>query len=569
LSEDITARVIAYMREQNAMTPDKPFFVYVAFGAAHAPHHVPKPYMDKYRGRFDLGWDQQREETFARQKQLGVIPQDAQLTKRPEEIPAWDSLSADQKRVAARLMEAYAGFAEHTDVQVGRIGDAIQAMGALDNTLFLYILGDNGASGEGGPEGTLNELAALNGILQSTEQILPHLDEIGGPMAYNHYPVGWAHAMDTPYQWTKQVASHWGGTRNGMIVRWPTGIKAKGELRDQFCHVIDVMPTILEATKIPAPAFVDGIQQQAIEGTSFAYSFDAAKAADQHTTQYFEMFVNRGIYHEGWTACTKHSTPWLLTAKLPKIDDDVWELYAPEDWTQANNLAAQNPVKLKELQQVFLLEGGKYNVFPLDDRRSERAIPSMAGRPDLLAGRTSQTLYPGMTHMNENTVLDIKNRSHVVTAEITVPDAKASGAIIAQGSRFGGWCLFLRSGVPAHCYNYLGLERVYARATQPLTAGKYTVRYEFKYDGGGVGKGGVGTLLVNGRQVGEARLSRTVPFFFGEGTAIGIDNGSPVTEDYETPFGRFTGKISWVRIDIGKEVFEDRAGEEEALAGRS
>jgi arylsulfatase len=569
LSEDITARVIAYMREQNAMTPDKPFFVYVAFGAAHAPHHVPKPYMDKYRGRFDLGWDQQREETFARQKQLGVIPQDAQLTKRPEEIPAWDSLSADQKRVAARLMEAYAGFAEHTDVQVGRIGDAIQAMGALDNTLFLYILGDNGASGEGGPEGTLNELAALNGILQSTEQILPHLDEIGGPMAYNHYPVGWAHAMDTPYQWTKQVASHWGGTRNGMIVRWPTGIKAKGELRDQFCHVIDVMPTILEATKIPAPAFVDGIQQQAIEGTSFAYSFDAAKAADRHPTQYFEMFVNRGIYHEGWTACTKHSTPWLLTAKLPKIDDDVWELYAPEDWTQANNIAAQNPVKLKELQQVFLLEGGKYNVFPLDDRRSERAIPSMAGRPDLLAGRTSQTLYPGMTHMNENTVLDIKNRSHVVTAEITVPDAKASGAIIAQGSRFGGWCLFLRSGVPAHCYNYLGLERVYARATQPLTAGKYTVRYEFKYDGGGVGKGGVGTLLVNGRQVGEARLSRTVPFFFGEGTAIGIDNGSPVTEDYETPFGRFTGKISWVRIDIGKEVFEDRAGEEEALAGRS
>ena len=569
LSEDITARVIAYMREQKAMTPDKPFFVYAAFGAAHAPHHVPKPYMDKYRGKFDLGWDQQREQTFARQKQLGVIPQDAQLTKRPEQIPAWDSLPADQKRVAARLMEAYAGFAEHTDAQVGRIGDAIQAMGALDNTLFLYILGDNGASGEGGPEGSLNELAALNGILQSTEQILPHLDEIGGPMAYNHYPVGWAHAMDTPYQWTKQVASHWGGTRNGMIVRWPAGIKAKGELRDQFSHVIDVVPTILEVTKIPAPAFVNGIQQQAIEGTSFAYSFDAAKAADRHTTQYFEMFVNRGIYHEGWTACTKHSTPWLLTAKLPKIEDDVWELYAPDDWTQANNIAAQNPAKLKELQQVFLLEGGKYNVFPLDDRRVERAIPSIAGRPDLLAGRTSQTLYPGMTHMNENTVLDIKNRSHAVTAEITVPDAKAGGAIIAQGGRFGGWVLYLRSGVPAHCYNYLGIQHVFARASQPLTAGKHTIRYEFKYDGGSVGKGGVGTLFVDGQQVGEARLARTVPFIFGEGTAIGIDNGSPVTEDYETPFGRFTGEISWVRIDIGKEVSEDAAGEEEALAGRS
>jgi hypothetical protein len=492
------------------------------------------------------------------------------LTKRPEEIPAWDSMSADQKRVAARLMEAYAGFADHTDVQVGRIVDALQAIGALDNTLFLYILGDNGASGEGGPEGALNEVAALNGFVQSAAQILPHLDEIGGPMTYPHYPVGWAHAMDTPYQWTKQIASHWGGTRNGMIVRWPAGIKAKGELRDQFCHVIDVVPTILEATKIPAPAFVDGIQQQAIEGTSFAYSFDDAKAADRHTTQYFEMLVNRGIYHEGWTACTRHSTPWLLTAKLPNIEDDVWELYAPDDWTQANNIAAQNPAKLKELQQFFLLEGAKYNVFPLDDRSSERFIASIAGRPDLLAGRTSQTFYPGMTHMNENAVLDIKNRSHAVTAEITVPEAKASGAIIAQGGRFGGWVLFLRSGVPVHCYNYFGFERVYARATQPLTQGKHTVRYEFKYDGGGVGKGGVGTLLVDGQQVGEARVSRTAPFIFSaDGTDIGIDNGSPVTEDYETPFGRFTGEISWVRIDIGKEVFEDAAGEEEALAGRS
>lgn len=570
LSEDLAARAIAYMREQKAMTPDKPFFVYMAFGAAHSPFHVPKPYIEKYRGKFDLGWDRQREQTFARQKQLGVIPQDAQLTKRPEEIPEWDSLSTDQKRVAARLMETYAGFAEHTDVQVGRMVDALQAMKALDNTLFLYILGDNGASGEGGPHGALNEIAALNGIVQTTEQILPHLDEIGGPMTHCHYPVGWAHAMDTPYQWTKQVASHWGGTRNGMIVSWPAVIKTKGELRNQFCHVIDVVPTILEATKIPAPAFVDGIQQQPIEGISFAYSFDDPKASDRHTTQYFEMLVNRGIYHEGWTACTRHGIPWLLTAKLPKIQDDVWELYAPDDWTQANNIAAQNPAKLKELQQLFVLEGAKYNVFPLDDRRAERAIPSMAGRPDLLAGRTSQTLYPGMSHLNENTVLDIKNRSHAVTAEITVPDAKASGAIIAQGGRSGGWGLFLRSGVPAHVYNFFGFERVYARAAQPLTPGKHTIRYEFKYDGGGVGKGGTGTLFVDGQHVGEARLARTIPFFFSlDGTDIGVDFGSPVTENYETPFGRFTGEISWVRIDIDKEVSQDAAGEEDALAGRS
>jgi arylsulfatase len=468
-------------------------------------------------------------------------------------------------------MEAYAGFAEHTDVQVGRMLDALQAIGALDNTLFLYILGDNGASGEGGPQGTINELAVLNGIVQSMAEILPRLDEIGGPMAYNHYPVGWGHAMNTPYQWTKQVASHWGGTRNGMIVQWPAGIKAKGELRHQWCHVIDVVPTLLGVTKMPAPEFVAGIQQQAIEGISFAYSFDDPKAAERHTTQYFEMLGNRGLYHDGWSACTKHSTPWLMTAQFSKFDDDVWELYAPEDWTQANNIAAQNPKKLKELQQLFLLEGAKYNVFPLDDRKVERAIPSMAGRPDLLAGRTSQTFYPGMTHLNENTVLDIKNKSYTVTAEITVPHARASGAVIAQGGRFGGWALFLKSGVPAHCYNYLGFERVYARATQPLAPGTHTVRYEFKYDGGGVGKGGVGTLFVDGRQVGEARLSRTVPFIFSadDAASIGIDNGAPVTEDYETPLGRFSGKISWVRIDIGKDVFEDAAGEEAALAGRS
>jgi arylsulfatase A-like enzyme len=570
-SEDMTSRAIAFIREQKVMTPDKPFFAYISYGAVHAPFHVPKEYIEKYRGKFDLGWDKQREETFARQKQLGLIPQDAQLTKRPQEIAAWDSLSDDEKRLSARLMEAYAGFADHTDVQVGRIADALQTMGVLDNTLFLYILGDNGASGEGGPEGALNELAALNGIVQSTEQILPHLDEIGGPMTYPHYPVGWAHAMDTPYQWTKQVASHWGGTRNGMIVRWPTGIKAKGEVRHQWCHVIDVLPTILEATKLPAPEFVDGIQQQAIEGTSFAYSFDNANAVERHTTQYFEMFVNRGIYHEGWTACTKHSTPWLLSANLPKIENDVWELYAPNDWTQANNIVAEKPAKLKELQQIFLLEGAKYNVFPLDDRRIERAIPQIAGRPDLLAGRTSQTLYPGMSHMNENTVLDIKNKSHTVTAEIMVPDTKASGCIVVQGGRFGGWGLYLKGGVPAHCYSYFGFEHIYARATEPLTPGKHAIRYEFKYDGGGVGKGGTGTLFVDGQKVGEARLSRTVPFVFSadDFTDIGVDHGAPVTEDYETPHGRFTGEVSWVRIDIGKEAFEDAAGEEEALAGRS
>jgi arylsulfatase len=532
---------------------------------------VPKSWIEKYRGKFDQGWDKLREATFARQKQLGVIPQDCQLTERPKEIPAWDSLSANQKRLAARLMETYAGFSEHTDTQVARVVDALHEMGALDNTLFLYVLGDNGASGEGGLEGAFNELAALNGVAETTASILPHLDEIGGPMAYNHYPVGWAHAMDTPYQWTKQIASHWGGTRNGMIVHWPAGIKAKGELRHQWCHVIDIVPTLLEAAKLSAPKFVDGIQQQPIEGVSFGYSFDDAKAPERHTTQYFEMFTNRGIYHEGWTACTKHAVPWVMSGAFPKFEDDVWELYAPDDWSQANNIAASNPAKLKELQQLFLLEGAKYNVFPLDDRKSERANSDLAGRPDLMAGRTTMTLYPGMSHMNENTILNVKNKSHVVTADIIVPDANASGAIIVQGGRFGGWGLYLKRGVPAHCYNFFGFEHVYARGTQALTPGKHTIRYEFKYDGGGVGKGGVGTLFVDGQKVGEARLTRTVPFVFSadDFADIGKDYGAPVTEDYETPHGRFTGTINWVRIDIGKEAFSDPSGLEEALAGRS
>lgn len=570
-SEDMTTRSIAYMRMQKTMTPDRPFFVYLSYGATHAPHHVPKSWIEKYRGKFEQGWDKTREATFARQKQLGVIPQDCQLTERPKEIPAWDSLSADRKRLAARLMETYAGFAEHTDTQVARVADALQEIGVLDNTLFLYVLGDNGASGEGGLEGAFNELAALNGVAETTTSILPHVDEIGGPMAYNHYPVGWAHAMDTPYQWTKQIASHWGGTRNGMIVHWPAGIKAKGELRQQWSHVIDIVPTLLDAAKLPAPKFVDGIQQQPIEGVSFNYSFDDAKAPERHTTQYFEMFANRGIYHEGWTACTKHAVPWVMSGAFPKFNDDVWELYAPDDWSQANNIAASNPAKLKELQQLFLLEGAKYNVFPLDDRKSERANSDLAGRPDLMAGRTTMTLYPGMSHMNENTVLNVKNKSHVVTADIIVPDGKASGAIIVQGGRFGGWGLYLKGGVPAHCYNFFGFEHVYARGSQALTPGKHTIRYEFKYDGGGVGKGGVGTLFVDSQKVGEARLARTVPFVFSadDFADIGKDYGAPVTEDYETPHGRFTGTINWVRIDIGKEAFVDPAGLEEALAGRS
>ena len=570
ISVDLTDRTIAYMRGQKAMTPDRPFFVYLAYGATHAPHHVPKEWIDKNAGRFDQGWDAQRQQTLARQKQLGVVPADAELTARPTEIPGWDSLSDDEKKVSTRLMETYAAFAEHTDAQVARVVDALDDMQIADSTIFLYLLGDNGGSGEGGLNGAFNAFAIVSNVTETPAQILPKLDEIGSPQAYNHYPVGWAHAMDTPFQWTKQIASHWGGTRCGMVMRWPAGIKTKGEIRSQWHHFIDVVPTFLEASAIPAPVMVDGIQQQPIEGISFAYSFDDAKATGRRTTQYFEMLGNRGIFHDGWMACTKHSLPWVLVGKVPAFADDVWELYGPDDWTQAHNLAAQKPQQLAALQQLFLLEASKYNVFPLDDRKAERLDPTLAGRPDLMKGRTSMTLYPGMTHLNENTVLNIKNKSYKVMAEIMVPPTGASGAIVAQGGRFGGWSLYLANGIPAHCYNFAAQNLYYVRGNERLAPGMHKLRYEFVYDGGGVGKGGMGTLFVDDRQVGQVRLEHTAPFQFSldDPMDIGRDSGAPVTDEYDTPSGIFTGMIAFVRVDIGPENFTDPDGRERSLMMR-
>src|SRR5216117_1808758 len=353
---DMTNQAIAWMQAQHALTPDKPFFVYFATGALHAPHHVPKEYIDRYKGKFDQGWDALRDETFARQKQIGVIPSSAALTKRPKEIPSWDSQTPEQKKLEARQMETFAGFAEHTDEQVGRLVNALQEMGVLDNTLFIYIVGDNGASAEGGPEGAYNEMMALNGIIGNASQMMNHIDDWGSPNTFPHYAIGWAHALDTPFQWTNQIASHWGGTRNGMVMHWPERIKAKGEIRPQFSHVVDIAPTVLEAAGLPFPKMVDGTEQLPFDGPSIVYTFEDAKAKDRHTTQYFEMFGNRAIYHDGWVACTRHSIPWLM-AQNPPLKDDVWELYnVDEDFSEANNLAAKNPGKLKEMQNLFRSE---------------------------------------------------------------------------------------------------------------------------------------------------------------------------------------------------------------------
>jgi arylsulfatase len=551
-TEDMTDQAISWIRQQKALMPDKPFFVYWAPGATHAPHHVPKEWSDRYRGTFDDGWDALRQRTFVRQQELGVIPPDAELTARPAEIPAWDEMPDDLKPVLARQMEVYAGFMEHTDYQAGRLLDALAELEVLDDTLVFCIIGDNGASAEGTPRGTFNELLVLNGVsgLETTEFMAARIDKFGTPEAYNHYAVGWAHAMDTPYQWTKQVASHWGGTRNGTVVRWPNGFAAKGEIRHQFHHVIDVAPTILEAADIPAPIFVNGIQQAPLEGVSMAYTFDDADAADRRTTQYFEMFVNRGIYHRGWTAVTRHSTPWVMEA-LPPYDEDRWELYAPDDWTQAHDIAAEQPEQLAHLQRLFLIEAAKYNVLPLDDRRVERFNPDLAGRPQLIRGNR-QLLFGGMTRLSENSVVVVKNKSFSVTADIVARDDAVHGTIISQGGAFGGWTLYAISGRPAFCYNLFGLQRFTVRGETPMTAGNHQVRVEFIYDGGGLGKGGLARLYLDGAPMGEGRVDATVPMAFSadETCDVGSDTATPVTDDLEEGRTAFTGRVGWVEIDI-------------------
>ncbi len=549
---DMTDQAIEWIAQQKALMPDKPFFVYFAPGATHAPHHVPKEWADKYKGKFDKGWDVLREETFARQKKLGIVPADAELTKRPAEIPAWDDEPAGMKPILAREMEVYAGFLEHTDYHVGRLIDGLDRLKQLDSTLIYYIIGDNGASAEGTLNGSFNELLMLNGVtgVETPEFLKERIDEFGGPTAYNHYAVGWAHAMDTPYQWTKQVASHWGGTRNGTIVHWPNGIKAKGEMRSQFHHVIDVAPTVLDVAGLPHPTFVNGIQQQPIEGSSMRYSFDDAKAPDAHETQYFEMFVNRGIYHKGWTAVTRHSTPWVI-APLPPYDDDVWELYAPSDWTQANNVAQGNPEKLRDLQRLFLIEATKYNVLPLDDRRVERFNSDLAGRPELIKGKT-QLLFGGMGRLSENSVLNLKNKSHAVSAQLVVSKTGAGGVIVSQGGAFGGWALYAKDGKPAYCYNFAGIKSFTVYGDAAIPPGEHQVRMEFEYDGGGLGKGGTARLYLDGNQCGEGRVEVTVPMLFSadETCDVGVDNGTCVSADYPHRDNEFSGKVKWVQLDI-------------------
>ncbi|RZQ61255.1 arylsulfatase [Amycolatopsis suaedae] len=557
LTEDLVDHAIDWVRTQRTLTPDRPFFTYLALGAAHAPLHVGRQWRDRYRGRFDHGWDRQRELTLRRQKELGVVPADTELAPWAEGVPHWDELTANQRRLAARFMETFAGFTEHADVQVGRFTAALEELGELDNTLFLYILGDNGASGEGGVEGTIVEHRLGHGVVDDPDEMIAHIDDIGGPDSYAIAPAGWALALNTPFQWTKQVASHLGGTRDGMILHWPRGVADRGGLRHQFTHVIDVLPTILDCVGVPAPFSVDGVPQQPIEGTSMWPTLADPQAPERHRTQYFEMCGNRGIYHDGWMAVTRHGVPWEMVPTADRrFADDVWELYnLRSDWSQARDLAAEHPETLRRLRDLFLIEAAKYQVFPLDDRVTERENPALAGRVDLLGERTSVTYRGGMRRFTEETTLNVKNRSHSITADIEVPET-AEGVLIAQGGRFGGWSVYFAGGRPSYTYNYFGLELFTVRSGRTLAPGRHEVRLEFGYDGGGFGKGGTATLVVDGEKHASGRVERTIPYYFSfdETLDVGVDLGTPVTDDYPVGANEFTGTVHTVRVDVDPET---------------
>lgn len=565
LSEDLADRAIDWLRVQRSLTPNRPFFAYVALGASHAPLHVAPEWRDRYAGAFDHGYDRQREITLERQRELGVVAPDAELARWADGVPHWDELSPVQRRVSARFMETFAAFTEHADAQIGRIVSAVEELGELDNTLFLYVLGDNGASGEGGIEGTLVEHRLGHGVVDASEEMVERIDAIGDPSTYPIAPVGWALALNTPYQWTKQVASHLGGTRDGMILHWPAGVAERGGVRHQFHHVIDVLPTILDCAGIPQPAFVDGVAQQPVEGTSMRYTLDAPDAPDRRRTQYFEMCGNRGIYHEGWMAVTRHGIPWEMIPEAGKrFEDDVWELYdLTTDWSQARDLAAEHPDRLRVLQDLFLIEAAKHQVFPLDSRVTERENPVLAGRVDLMGERPKVT-YPGrVRRLTEETTLNIKNRSHSVTADLEMPDGTtAAGVIVAQGGRFGGWALYCAEGRLCYVYNYLALERYTVRGASDLAPGAHHVRMDFHYDGGGVGKGGEVVLRVDDRVEASGRVERTIPYYFSfdETLDVGVDLSTPVTDDYPTIDNEFSGTIRTVCIDTEAEGPVDEEG---------
>ena len=547
LTTELADRAISWIRASKSAAPDKPFFLWFATGATHAPHHAPKEYIERFKGQFDAGWDVYREQAFGRQKKLGVIPPDAKLTPRPSELPAWDSLSADEKKLYARMMEVFAGFTAHTDYEIGRLLDSLRESGEFDNTLVIYSVGDNGASGEGGIKGIVNGMSYFNDIPETTETMLQNMDALGEAKLYNNFPVGWAWAMDTPFQWIKKAAGHLGGTRNPLVVSWPARIRDKGGLRPQFHHCVDVFPTILEATGIRMPTIVNGATQRPVDGNSMVYTFDDASAPERHVRQYFETLGNRGMYHRGWLASVLEALPWQATPKLDP-DNSKWELYdLASDFSQSDDLAQTHPEKLRELRDLFWIEASRNNVLPLDAGSNEKMLDAQA-----LSGakpRNNYTFYPGSVGIFEAAAPNIRNRSFSMLATVDIPSSGAEGVLVAMGGRVGGYSLFVRGRRLHYWYNLLGIEQTCVTSTVELPVGRSRIGIVFAYDGGGQGKGGTVRLLVDDTVVGEARLERTVPRIFARETFdIGMDLNSPVG-DYDAPFP-FTGTLERVVIEL-------------------
>jgi arylsulfatase A-like enzyme len=549
LTPDLTNRSIEWLRLHNSISPDKPWFLYFATGATHAPHHVSKDWIAKYKGKFNMGWDKYREEALAQQKKLGIVPANTVLTKRPAEIPAWDNLSANQKMLYERQMEVFAAYTAEADYEIGRLINAVKNSPNADNTMIICIVGDNGASAEGGLTGTINDVASMNGIPDNVIDMLKHIDQLGGDSMDNHFSVGWALAIDAPFQWTKQVASHFGGTRNGLIINWPKRIAAHSGVRSQFHDVIDIAPTIYDAAHITFPDKVNGITQVPLAGTSMAYTYDDASAKGHRSTQYFEEYGNRAIYHDGWVAAARHGLPWVLVGRKGDFENDQWELYnIDEDFSEANNLAASNPKKLEEMKKIFDEEAKKYNVYPLDDRFAERGADPL--RPSFTRGKTSFTYYPGAVRIAEGSAPSIHMRSHSITADVKIAGG-TKGVIVAQGGNLGGYTLYIKDNKVFYENNYFGKNIDVITSTIPLPQGNDVIKFEYTQESKEYAGGGTGRLYINGKLAGEKRFAHVVPIRFSatETFDVGEERGSTVSKSYTAPY-KFTGELKKVTVDL-------------------
>lgn len=569
LSSAMAEKAISWITQQKSAAPDKPFYIHWAPGATHAPHHVAKEWADKYKGKFDHGWDRQREITFENQKRLGVIPKDTKLTPRPESIPSWESCSADEKKLYARMQEVYAGFLEHVDAQVGHIVDALETMNLRNDTLIIYIVGDNGPSAEGTLHGTLNNMKSQQGFGDDISTMLSHIDEIGGPEHENHFPVGWCWAGSSPFQWMKQVASHFGGTRNPVVMSWPKRIKDKGGLRNQFHHVIDIAKTLIDVANIPEPETVDGISQRPLEGVSMAYTWDNEEAEGKRETQYFEMLGNRAIYHKGWVAgCLHGRLPWEM-GQTTSFDTDTWELYNIEkDFSQANDVAEKFPDKLLELQNIFQQEATRFNVYPLDDRFTERADTNL--RPNQLKGKTRMIYVRGAERIPETSAPNMKNINHTISAEIDV-SADSEGVLACCGGESGGWSLFIKDKKLHWEHNWFNESRYRISSEEALPEGHHIVSARIDVDKEGEpGTGGQVTLYLGEKEIGQGRFEKQVPYRYtvNESFDVGLDTVTPVSDQYDSPF-EYSDEIKRVMVDVSPMSFQEIASEVKAKLAMS